>query len=491
MIHKTTAVLIAAMMPICSLGATSSGSGLVGDPYILANGDSKLDSGYYTAASDVTLADHSFIGFTAANNFLTVDSGWKVQALSLRLGYASGSSGTLTVSGEGSTVIGTSELIVGLEGRAAVFIKDGGTVTDGIATISAVNGCTGGAVTVSGKDAKGNPSTWTTTGEFRIADYMNATLTIENGGVVSNGNCYVSSNTTATSTIIVRGEGSLWDCTSWVYLGNYGAADLRIEDGAGMNCATLALGMNGDSASATVSITGKGSYLDGWATFAFGNLTMTVADDALVSCYGLQPSTSAGVVRLAGGTIALKSGSLLSDAQLGTKHLQCFDGRNYVAVTADNIAALKAAKLLTVTYYDASNFVAGDTLYDTYSGKDIDLSIGYTVLRGGVVPMDWTEITASGNGWLHSSWLGWFYTDTTFGNWIYSATHGWLYIYSMGDGQIAAWDAALGLWWFTSEQWYPTFYDYSSGSWFYYMNGAAPNRNFWSYAKEKVVSESK
>lgn len=113
------------------------------------------------------------------------------------VGYDPNGTGTVTVTGEGSTLYGTGlqELYVGYSGNGTLNVEDGGYVESGIAAIGALPGSVG-QVTVSGDSTAGGelqlflivdedtPSTWENSGSMVVGGYGDGSLTVSNGGEV-------------------------------------------------------------------------------------------------------------------------------------------------------------------------------------------------------------------------------------------------------------------------------------------------------------------
>jgi len=104
-----------------------------------------------------------------------------------QIGYDPNGTGTVTVTGEGSTLYGTGlqELHVGYSGQGTLNIEDGGYVESGIAAIGALPGSTGEVIVdgVAG-DGEGAPSTWENLGSMVVGSYGDGSLTVRNGGEV-------------------------------------------------------------------------------------------------------------------------------------------------------------------------------------------------------------------------------------------------------------------------------------------------------------------
>ena len=91
----------------------------------------------------------------------------------------SGSTGTVTVSGSGSTWNNSNSLYVGFNGTGSLTITDGGSVTNIEGFIGDQSGSTG---TV---EVSGSGSTWNNTGNLDRRLPWHGHLTIESGGSVT------------------------------------------------------------------------------------------------------------------------------------------------------------------------------------------------------------------------------------------------------------------------------------------------------------------
>jgi T5SS/PEP-CTERM-associated repeat protein len=119
---------------------------------------------------------------------LSISDGLVVQSDYGYLGYKSGSTGSATVSGFGSTWTNAHWLKLGSYGGHGVLeITDGGSVSNSDCLVGYRSGDSG-VVTVSGAD-----STWTNNGYLRVGDSGSGTLNIADGGLVEvTGDTYVT-----------------------------------------------------------------------------------------------------------------------------------------------------------------------------------------------------------------------------------------------------------------------------------------------------------
>jgi T5SS/PEP-CTERM-associated repeat protein len=415
------AVLLASLAPSV-LSASTSGGGTEADPYIMGSLTSSLNGAWYALDSDVTIsAVYLYVG-SDANTYLTVGGGHTLTA-NYFASVDSSTSAFATVTGSGSKFIATYNLYVGMSHNGDLSILDGGSVTTDKFGIG-LNGGSNGSVTVSG-----SASSLTATTNLSVGDSGNGSLTIKDGALVTSATAYVDGGSDylygGTDTVTVTGSGSRW-ITSVLHFGNSSG----------------------------------------------GTAKMYISNGALVYTTSLDYN---GTIYLAGGSFAFIIGeqySMTLPSWILYYPTKVYNGIEYVAATVNNI---------TITKYDSSNYVAGDSIYDTYHALGVDLSGYYGALTGGVPNNgDWAKSVyssseASGN-WYFSSWYGWLYIGNDFNGWIWHTVDGWQYIYGAGEGKMLAWDYATGTWWYERETDYPRAYCYATDKWYSYVSGETPSR---------------
>jgi T5SS/PEP-CTERM-associated repeat protein len=197
------------------------------------------------------------------------------------LGYQAGSSGTATVTGEGSRW-NPLYLSVGSGGNGTLNIEDGGVVSSwGEGSIGKLPGSVG-SVTVSGEGSR-----WSNSGDLYVGHEGDGALNITTGGVVESGNLtvalgnngtlsitsgasiasgigYIGYNSGSTGAVTVNGGGSRWNLgQEGLYVGYRGSGSLNIESGGvvsveGEDRSSVFIGYDDDSVGA-VTVTGEGS----------------------------------------------------------------------------------------------------------------------------------------------------------------------------------------------------------------------------------------
>jgi T5SS/PEP-CTERM-associated repeat protein len=356
------------------------------------------------------------IGFGGTGT-LTIENGGNVTGCTVGIATFSSSAGTLTVRGAGSSLTGSSTTL-GSSGAATLLIEDGGNMTSTQTVVG--NGILGsGAATVTGSGSSwtiggtlflayggtaaltirdgasvSNPSinqhvwmggwadegfgdatamvtgagsTWTIGGDLNVGVSGTGTLTIEDGGFVSNATGWIGRNATATGTVVVTGAGSNWIQTGDLFVGNDGSGHLIAEAGGTVSNATGWIGASAGS-TGTVTVRGAGtSWTNDGELFigSFGSGQLTIEVGGAVFNNGTWIGTSPGS---SGTAIVSGTGSTWSS-----------NGQFIVGYRATGAMTVEAG---------------GSAL------NDGDSFIGYTLLAGSMV-----TVTGPGSTWTNSGSL--------------------------------------------------------------------------------------
>ncbi len=162
---------------------------------------------------------------------LAVQNGGTLTDFGGSVGELPGSQGTATVSGAGSTWTNNSDIVVGGLGTGTLNIQDGGTLNSrGGGSIGMSAGSTG-TVTVTGPG-----STWNNSpgGGLNIGSFGTGMLAIANGGMVINTTDFaanIGNGAGSLGTVTVTGAGSTWSNSSGLNIGNLGTGTLTIANG--------------------------------------------------------------------------------------------------------------------------------------------------------------------------------------------------------------------------------------------------------------------
>ena len=307
-----------------TVNITNSTGGL-GTGFIGTNGG----TGAVTVAGAGSQWNMDSLEVGSGNGSLNIQNGGLVNAGSTFIGTFGGSSGTATVSGANSQLIGY-QLDVGYEGQGTLAITAGGQVNDVIGFVGAVSGSTGNVLVDAG--------TWTNSDLLDIGVNGTGGVTVEDGGDLSAGSIEVGGNGILNidpATVDVSGNFTLdangilsldiagitpglfsqLDISSFGLF--HGTIDFHFIDGFAPTTGEsfdLINALGADFSDATIQIEGLEPGFQYTGTFADGHFTL-VADNNGVSSSTPEPSslwlvaTALAVFALAGLRRNLKSRS--------------------------------------------------------------------------------------------------------------------------------------------------------------------------------------
>lgn len=172
-----------------------------------------------------------------------------------------------------------------------------------------------GTVTVTGAG-----STWDMIAALRVGEFGTGSLTVADGGSVSNLAGRISSGRHSIGTVTVTGPGSTWNMDLLV-VGEVGTGSLTVADGGtvsntnGRIAERIDTGPSGFVSSGTVTVTGAGSswintgglYVGGKSTSAGGNGDLNILDGGHVEVAGQLKIWNTGSVIINGGTLSVGS----------------------------------------------------------------------------------------------------------------------------------------------------------------------------------------
>jgi T5SS/PEP-CTERM-associated repeat protein len=186
---------------------------------------------------------------------LDITQGGKVNSVGCYLGMNAGSSGSLKVSGEGSTLSSSTGCYVGYNGTGTFRIEAGGQCTDsGSGKIGSQTGSSG-SVTVTGTN-----STWST-GTLTIGSSGTGTLSIESGAHVYNTQGFLGVNSGSTGTVTVSGSGSQWINSAALTVGDNGSGTLTVSNGGEVSTQLLYASLSSLLGNGIITVT-QGAVLD-------------------------------------------------------------------------------------------------------------------------------------------------------------------------------------------------------------------------------------
>jgi len=248
----------------------------------------------------------------------------------LDVGKASGSSGTVTISGNGSTLTATGKTYIGNSGNGTLTITNQGEATAGSNVVLGNSGGSSGTATISGSGSKLNAG-----GNITVGNNGAGTLTVSDGGEVgSDANVTIGNFVSGTATI--SGRGSKLTAGANLTVGNLEDATLTVLAGGEAKAVNAVnIGLNNGSTS-TVTISGTGSKLTaGVATNvgAGGAGTLTVTNGGYADTGGTfivgKDSTGSGTVTISGAGSKVKNGFATYFGKNGQGTLTISDGGQF------------------------------------------------------------------------------------------------------------------------------------------------------------------
>jgi T5SS/PEP-CTERM-associated repeat protein len=329
---------------------------------------------------------------------LTAQLGAQFTAPTIDLGEALGGSGTLTVTGSGSSVTVTDELTVGDLGAGTVNVSQGGQLVDNKAVTlgNAASGAVGNATV-------GTGGLWIDDNDFTAAQSGQSAVTISGGGQIQvGGETTISAAPGSIGSITVTGTDGNSNASTLYYsralvVGQQGNANLFIKLGGQVLVSPGTTPDNGDvqvgaesGSNGTVTISGAGSNLSatnislgGTATAAGGTGTLLVSSDGTVRVANKIQMWKKGKVDVTGGgSVMVGSGSSApsGDVQIGVGG--ALDGGGAITGNLLNIGGVIAPD------DPATLSVTGDY---TQTGGILQLDIA------GTDPSDFDQLDVSGD----------------------------------------------------------------------------------------------
>jgi T5SS/PEP-CTERM-associated repeat protein len=275
-------------------GAVSNGNNFI---FIGNNSGSTGMVSVDGANSTLTSNGFVYIGYCGSGTISIANQGSAADSYGT-IGYKPGSSGSVTVTGLGSTWT-NGVLEVGGSGAGSLSITSGGSVSSNSGVIGSSFGSTG-AVTVAGAGSK-----WTA-GSLCVGNSGSGTLSIASGGSVSCTSGFVGSSSASVGLVTVNGGDSTWTNTANIEVGVSGRGALAITNGGSVSSNGGCIGFYPGS-TGVVSVTGAGSK---WTT---GSATLFVG------------SSGSAALSIAGGG-SVTSGSTVVAYATGSKGAVMVDG---------------------------------------------------------------------------------------------------------------------------------------------------------------------
>jgi len=298
------------------------------------------------------------------------------------------------------------DLVIGETTLGSLSILDGASVSNWYATVGALAGSEGN-VQVAGTSPGGTQSTWSNSGDLTIGAQGRATLTIENGGVVSNSSGIIGQEGTGVGEVIVAGADSRWINSDRLTIGSDGTGRLRVADRATVTVADVAIvgAGNPNGGVSEVVVTGGAKWIVG-DQLVVGNYapgSLAIENGATVSSLqGYVGASSSGVVTVAGVGSSWSSATNIVIGNYGAGALTIAGGahvRSDVAIGLDS----GASGTLALNGSAAARSVL-ETGWISAGSGNVDVSIDGGILRATrsngnfMTGFDSREVTIGANG---------------------------------------------------------------------------------------------
>jgi outer membrane autotransporter protein len=262
-------------------------------------------------------ATASVSNFHVADGDATVSNGSGINSYRIYLGGQVGKTGTLTVSGSGTSLNSSNSAYLGYAGGDAgsLTISEGASLTTGYNAFLGEAANSTGTVNVTGAN-----SSWSITENLRVGYLGTGHLSIANGAKVSVGEITrVGHLGGSTGTLNISGPGSSFTASDNMFIGSYGNGTVTIDNGAELKTSNLLiLGFMTDS-NATVTVTGPGSSINAASVVTIGqngqSATLTLTDGGALnsaSTVYVARFSGAGVLNIgaAAGETAAAAGTM-------------------------------------------------------------------------------------------------------------------------------------------------------------------------------------
>lgn len=372
------------MLNLSSGGQLSNAIGYLGHS-AGSNGSATIDGN----GSLWTNGTNLYVGYLG-NGMLNITGGGDVVNNNLaHIGHGSGTTGSVTVSGAGSTWTNPTNLNVGVSGDGTLDINSGGQVSSGFVGIGFNAGSTGEA-SISGAN-----SMWSNT-TLVVGHNGDGALHITGGGQANNITGYVGNQSGSMGEVTVNGAGSSWSNSVNLYVGNTASGTLDVTAGGAVSDVN---GYIGDDAGSNgeVSVNGMGSTWTNSADLYVGNAgtgTLTVTTGGAVHSNGDLYVGNAGT-----GALDITAGGHVTStvAYIGSQ-----DG-SVGEATIDGVGSLWSnARVIVGNDGDGTMHLTNGGMVDTSDDTSVGIvksAIGASVGSTGVVTVDGT-----GSRWkIHSS----------------------------------------------------------------------------------------
>ncbi len=223
-----------------------------------------------------------YIGFNGSGTLIVSNGGTVFSASQTYVGYNPGSSGVLTVEGQGSSYTNTGFFLVGNSGPGQLNVLNGGGVSSPGGTLQIGANSTGTAL-VSGTGSSLSAGTFLGVG---VSSGSVGDLTITDGGMATSGSgTYLAFNPGSTGTISVSNGGLL--TSPLLVVGSSGTGNLQVQSNGIVTISGNAI-VGAVAGTSSVEVRGAGATLtaNNLIVGGQGNGTMMISNQGTVTATG-------------------------------------------------------------------------------------------------------------------------------------------------------------------------------------------------------------
>ncbi|CAN7657421.1 autotransporter domain-containing protein [Bosea sp. LjRoot9] len=310
----------------------------------------------------------------AGTGVLRVENGGVVESSIGRIGTITTGNGTVTVTGAGSRWTTSSEIIIADAGTGSLIIENGGVVSSGQTSnrSGTIGYSAGGSGTVS---VTGAGSSWTLSRDLAVGRQGSGGLTVSNGGTVSNRAGIIGQMAGGSGAVTVTGAGSTWTNSTTLSVGAAGSGTLTIAAGGKVSATVTTLAASaGSSGTLTLSGTsasGRGALETGQVVKGAGTATLTL-DGGILRATRNEADFLSGfsALTLGAGGVVLDSNGFSLGVSTG------FSGTGGLTKSGSGTLILTSANS-----YSGATSVADGTLYVNGS-QALSAASDYTIAIG-------------------------------------------------------------------------------------------------------------
>ncbi len=348
------------------------------------------------AGSTWTINSWGFdVGFLGSGTLSIIKGGNLNTNTNASVGYGPGSTGVVNIDGPGSTWTYGNGIYVGYFGSGTISITNGGSLVSQSPWNTCIGFMTGtGAAGVVNVDGTG--FNWTSNDTLYVGGGPNGsgggTLSITNGGRVSNTGGYIGYEPSSIGEAVVDGTGSAWTNSGILNVGYNGMGTLLITNGGSVS----SIGGAVSGAASSVTVDGPGStWTNNGSLYVSGTAaTLSITNGGSVSSIGGTVSGTASLVTVDGpGSTWTDSGNL----RVGGSGTLSITNGGGVTSTGGSVSDSVAVNGCNSTWTDNGSLTVSGTLSIANGGR-----VGSI---GGTASGSASVITVDGAGsiWTDSS----------------------------------------------------------------------------------------